>query len=441
MGIEVGLLLVFAVCLIGAVAWGITVLAPLSVGFLIFYFYGIRKGKSAGRMGRAAWSGVRSVGNVVATMLLIGLLTASWRASGSIATIVYYASSFTSPKIMVLLSFLLCCLVSFLTGTSFGTTATIGVICMSMSMSMGLSVPLTAGAILSGSFFGDRCSPVSTSAMVVCDQTGTEISENIRRMVRTAFIPFLLTSAVYLAVGFFAGGSAGAAGGADSARQILAAHYSLSPWTLAPVIAVLALSILHVDVKITVLVSTVLALIFTLVCEGAGGVGLAQMPKLLIFGFQPEDSDLAKLMSGGGAVSMIEVCLVVGLSSTYGGMFEETGFLEGIRGLIGILASKISRFGATLIISLLTCAISCNQTLASILTYQLAERNYDDPYKLAEDMENTVIIVAPLFPWSIAGAVPLAMVGAPNKSILFAFYLMILPLWCWLADVRRRGKK
>lgn len=94
---------------------------------------------------------------------------------------------------MLLVSFLLCCLISFLTGTSFGSVATMGVICMTMAKSMGISTILEGGAILAGIYFGDRCSPVSTSALLVSELTGTDLFDNLKQMAKSAWISFGIT--------------------------------------------------------------------------------------------------------------------------------------------------------------------------------------------------------------------------------------------------------
>ena len=114
-----------------------------------------------------ALGGVKTVSGILLTFLVIGVLTAFWRASGTIPVIVCYASGLIRPSVFLLMSFLLNCGISFLTGTSFGTAATMGVICASMGSAMHISPVLTGGAVLSGAFFGDRCSPLSTSALLV----------------------------------------------------------------------------------------------------------------------------------------------------------------------------------------------------------------------------------------------------------------------------------
>ena len=127
-----------------------------------------------------ALDGVLTVRNILITFLLIGILTALWRAAGTIAVIVSYASALIRPSVFLLMTFLLNCAVSVLMGTSFGTSATMGVICATMGTALGVDIRLIGGAVLSGVLFGDRCSPVSTSALLVAELTGTSVFDNIR---------------------------------------------------------------------------------------------------------------------------------------------------------------------------------------------------------------------------------------------------------------------
>ena len=138
------------------------------------------------------------------------------------------------------------CLISFLTGTAFGSAATIGVICMTMANSAGVPPVYTGGAILAGVFFGDRCSPVSTSALLVSELTGTSLYSNLAAMGKTALIPFLISCGLYWYLGL---GSGDAASGMSS-QQIFAEYYRLSFWTVLPVAAVLLLSLLRVKMCI-----------------------------------------------------------------------------------------------------------------------------------------------------------------------------------------------
>jgi len=159
-----------------------------------------------------------------------------------------------------------------------------------------------------------------------------------------------------------------------------------------------------------------------------------------VLGFHPGDAELARLLEGGGIVSMVRVFCIVCLSSCYAGIFEETGFLDGIRKYIGSLGQKLTPFGATLVTSVVCGMIACNQTLCIMLTEQLCGRLFESDSDRAATLENTAVVTAPLIPWSIAGGVPLASVGAPVSGMAFAVYLWVLPLWCWMTEAVKAGK-
>lgn len=141
-----------------------------------------------------AWKGVMSVRTIFIVFMLIGMLTGVWRASGTIAYIITLASDFIEPSIFILIAFLLNCAVSFLLGTSFGTSATMGVITMSIGMTIGMPPAMVKGAILAGVYFGDRMSPVSTSALLVSVLTGSRPLYEYKKSgkIRSSAIPHFL---------------------------------------------------------------------------------------------------------------------------------------------------------------------------------------------------------------------------------------------------------
>ena len=165
--LEIIVILAFIAVLMTCVILDISIVYALAVGYFIFFFYGVKRGFGAKNVFMMSVKGVKTVKNLLITFLLIGVVTALWRAAGTIPMIICYASKLIHPSVFVLIAFLLNALISFLTGTAFGTAATMGVICMTMALAMGIEPLYVGGAILSGVFWGDRCSPVSTSALLV----------------------------------------------------------------------------------------------------------------------------------------------------------------------------------------------------------------------------------------------------------------------------------
>lgn len=399
-----------------------SILFALAFGLLLFLLYGRKKGFSWQQLLQMALEGVKTVKNILITFLLIGILTALWRAGGTIPAIVCYASALIRPSVFLLMTFLLNSCVSVLTGTSFGTAATMGVICATMGTVMGIDLRLSGGAVLAGAFFGDRCSPVSTSALLVAGLTQTDIFDNIRRMLRTGLVPFLVSCLIYTVLGMFTAHTEETMDLWELFRSEFVLHWVL----LLPPCVILLLSALRVNVKKAMIASILSAIPL---CVLVQHLSLAQLLHIVIFGFQAADESLEPMINGGGILSMIRVAGIVCLSSSYSGIFQKTGLLDNARQAIEHFAGKTSSFAAVLLTSVLTGMIACNQTLTVMLTHQLCEKLEKDASNFANTLEDSAIVVAPLVPWSIAGGVPLSAVGAPSSAILFAFYLYLLPVW------------
>ena len=165
---------------------------------------------------------------------------------------------------------------------------------------------------------------------------------------------------------------------------------------------------------------------------------MAALPPLLISGFHADTPEAAVMLDGGGILSMVRVSVIVCLSSSYSGIFRMTGLLHSVKDRIARLAQRFFPFAATVVTAILTSMVACNQTLAIMLTHQLCGDLEPDQKRFALYLENSVVVIAPLIPWSIAGAVPLAAVGAPSASVLLACYLYLLPLWGLLFQHKKR---
>ena len=429
---EAGVLLLFCTLLLASLLLGLPLVGALLAGLAIFMAYGRCRGISWRKLAGMAASGVWQARKILVIFVLIGALSAVWRCSGTIASLVCYCCTLVRPPVFLLAAFLLNSMVSFLTGTSFGTSATMGVICMTMGTAIGVPPAAAGGAILSGAFFGDRCSPVSSSALLVADVTGTDIYQNIRRMLRTGAVPLALTCVIYLTMGLLLPH----AGAAPELRGVLGGEFVIHPVTLVPALLIAVLSALRVDVRITLAAGIAAALPVCLAVQHTPAGALAG---LVVNGFAARSEAAGALMNGGGILSMGRVAAIVCISSAYSGVFRSTGLLDGLRRGIERLAARTSPFAAELVTSVLGAAVSCNQTLSIMLTNQLCERCQPDRQVRAIDLENSAVVVAPLIPWSIAGSVPLATIGAPQISLLLAVYLYLIPAWQLIAA--RQSKK
>ena len=414
-------ILLFSLSLIFCLLLKYSVIYALIVGYIIFITYGLMKGYDFKVLIKKSFEGVLTVKNILLVFILIGMITALWRASGTIAYIVYMGSKLISPSILILLTFLLCSILSFLIGTSLGTAATMGVICVSIGKAMGINPYYLGGAVLSGIYFGDRCSPMSTSALLITELTKTNLYTNIKLMLKTSIIPFVTTCLFYLFLGLK---SSTSPVGID-ATNIFKENYNLNIVVIVPAILIIILSLFKVNVKKTMLVSIVISFIIAIFFQKESVTSLINY---CVYGFHHSNEKLNLMMKGGGILSMLNVGLIVAISSSYSGIFKETKMLVLMKKYLKEFSKKTSNYFVIFLSSIISGAIACNQSLGIILTYELCEE-LEDKQNMAIILENTIVLLAGLIPWNIAMAVPLKTIDIGLMSGLFAFYLYFLPLW------------
>lgn len=309
-----------------------------------------------------------------------------------------------------------------------------GVITATMLDAMGVSPLLSGGAILAGVFMGDRCSPVSTSAALVAVVTKTNLYTNLKLMVKTSVVPLLAACVVYAAIGLL---NPGRDAGID-VTGIFRSAFSLHWTTYLPAVVLLALIFLKFSIRLTMVASTLAAV---LLCAFVQDMPWRTIGETLVLGFAPEDPGVAKMLAGGGLVSMLPVCAIILISSTYSGLLEGHGPHARLKGLLPGRRAPPNALWRRPDDGRRHLRHRLQPALPVMLTNQLCDEVRPDRQKMAIDLENTVIVIAPLIPWSIAGAVPIASVGAPAACVLAAFYLWFLPLWQWILAFVERARQ
>ena len=414
-------ILLFSLSLITCLLLKFSVVYALVIGYIIFIIYGLIKGHNLIVLIKKSFEGILTVKNILLVFILIGMITALWRTSGTIAYIVYMGSKLISPSILILLTFLLCSMLLVLIGTSLGTAATMGVICASIGKTMGVNPYYVGGAVLSGIYFGDRCSPMSTSALLIAELTKTNLYTNIKLMIKTSIVPFIVTCLFYLLLGF----KSTVSNISVDVTEIFKQNYNLNTIVIIPAILIILLSLLKINVKKTMLVSIVISFIIAIFIQRDSVVALINY---CIFGYHHPNERLNLMMKGGGILSMVNVSLIVGISSSYSGIFKETKMLVSLKKYLKDFSKKTSSYFVIFLSSIISGAIACNQSLGTILTNELCGELVEKQ-KMAIILENTVILLVGLIPWNIAMGVPLKTIGIGVMSGIYAFYLYFLPLW------------
>lgn len=421
-------LAVFTAAMMVCIAAGLPLYCGLLAGYAAFLAVGLRRGCRMRRLLSLSLHGIRDVLPVLYIMLIIGVLTATWRMSGTILYFVYYGVRLITPRLFIVTAFLLTSLVAYALGTSFGVSATVGVILMAIARSGGVAPALAAGAIFSGVYFGDRGSPVSSAANVVAALTHTDIYGNVRWMHRTAVLPFALTTLLYAVLSWFNPIHSIDPAMLTAIRQ----DFTITHLLAVPLLLMLVLPMCKAPIWLTCACSIGAAGLLSVFVQG---IAPEVFFKACLFGYQPAAGALGSLLQGGGAFSMVEVIVIVLISSTYSGLFEETGMLRDIAALFDRSVSRVGRFATALWLSAASVAVFCNQTIASIICITLLREPYHrtgaGDRELAIDMENSVIVIAGLVPWCIACSAPLAFMDAGPAALPWAFYLWLVPLCHW----------
>ena len=407
---------------------GGSMIIPLAVGLVAFIAVGMHRGYRLPVLTGMAAAGTKDALIVIKVMTFIGFLTAVWRCCGTITIFVYYGMNIITPPLFLLIAFLLCALLSYGIGTSFGVAATVGVIFMTLARSGGVDPVITAGVIMSGVYFGDRGSPVSSSANMVAGVTRTDIFDNVKRMMKSGLLPLMLCLIIYTVLSV--------THPMKSIDEAFIAEYestfTLSLWAFLPAALMLLLPLFKVKVLHAMALSTVCGMIIGWKIEGFTA---AELLKICIFGYHPEGSDLVRMLDGGGLLSMLPIVAIVIISCSYSGIFKGTGMLNVIQGKLGELCEKLGRFPALLIMTIGMAAVFCNQTISTLMCASLMEKPYLDhggtTEELALDLENSVILIACFIPWSLGWTIPTSFFGAGISSMPYACYMYLVPL-CWL---------
>lgn len=399
----------------------------LAFALALFFAVGLRRGHKASALARMAWSAMPKTMIVLRIIFLIGILTGVWRSCGTIAFFIYYGVRIIPPSLFVLLAFLLTALLSYALGTSFGVTSTAGVVLIALSRSGGVHPAVAAGAILSGVYFGDRGAPTSSCASLVAALTETELYRNVRRMHRTALLPYAICLVFYTILSFL-----NPLSGADNALlAALADAFSLTPWAVLPAVIMLILPLLRVPIWVAMTVSGAAAFSVSVLVQGAGVVDTL---RVCVLGYS-SDGVLANVLSGGGLVSMLTVFLMLPLASMMGGILEGTGALDGVQAKLEDVSDRLGLLPTTALLSVLCSMVLCNQTIVVIMLRQLLGKVYRrvgaSHEEFAMDISNTGVTIAGLVPWCIACAVPLSMLSVGVEALPYAALLYTIPI-CYL---------
>lgn len=427
MALLLTLLLTLAMLLF-SISQGIFVGFPLLISTLLFLLIAHRRGFSAKVLWQLSAAGGKKAFIVLRIFVLIGAITGIWMASGTVPSIVYYGILYMDPNLFILYAFLITSMVSFLLGTSFGTIGTVGVALILMAKSGEVNLNLSAGAIMAGAYFGDRCSPMSSSANLVAHLTGTDLYANIKAMFKTAALPLVIAIIGYGLLSFNEPLGASTKQMSTQIQAVFNTHWI----ALLPAMSILVLALFKVNVKRSMGISIGIAALLAFFVQGVSPLNIL---RFTLLGFELDSANpLHDILIGGGVISMWKAIFIVFLSSVLANIFDGTQMLSGLETFLMKANTRLAVFINTILVGIMSSAIGCNQAIAVFLTEQLMRKTYQKnkipASQLALDIENTGIVIAALIPWNIAAFVPTSTLGvSPAGYIPYAFYLYLIPIF------------
>lgn len=428
MDLYIGLLISFCL-LIYSVLENVFIGYILIACWLMFALIALKRGYKLKVIAKMSLDKTKQSFVVLKMFVLIGAVIGTWMASGTIPAIVYYCLKYIMPYPFVLSTFLICCIMSFLIGTSLGTVSTVGIPLMIIARSGNINLNITAGAIMAGAYFGDRCSPMSSSAALVSNLTKTNIFINIKNMIYSSITPFLLSVAFYYTLSRI---HPLKVINNNLSGEILKT-FNIGFVMLLPAIIILILSLCKVKIYLSILISILSASILAVLFQNHQ---LIQVLQYIVFGFKlNKPGPLQAIIQGGGIVSMLKASIVIIVSFSLAGIFEGIKMFDYSKKLLlNFRLTRSGLFGVTTIVSLITAAFGCNQSIAAVMTKEIMNESYEinnnsDNYLFALDLENSGILISALIPWNIAALVPTTALNVSTTGYVpFAFYLYITPI-------------
>lgn len=372
----------------------------------------------------------------------IGVLISALMASGAIPTMMYYGLRLISPKTFYLSAFVLSAVVGTAIGSSLTTVSTVGVALMGMGQAMGASPAVTAGAVVSGAFLGDKMSPLSDTTGIAASIVGVDLFAHIQNMLKTTVPAFLISGAFYLVLSLFPGG--GTAEGTAAFEAALRDTGLVSPLSLLPLAVLIGAAAIKVPSVLSMLLASAVGLALSALHRP---LSVNRLFSLLYSGFSMDGlpDAVAPLLLRGGISSMFFTITMVILALSLGGLLFSLG-------IVGTVLDRVqhrldSALKATLAVAasgVLINFIVGEQYLSILLTGETFKGVYDrlglKPANLSRALEDAGTVINPLVPWSVCGTFIAAALGVPVFAYLpFAMFCYLCVALTVLSGITGKG--
>ena len=372
-------------------------------------------------------------------LLCIGMLSGTWMVSGVVPTLIYYGIQVMSPQYFLVCACIICALVSLLSGSSWTTIATLGVALLGIGHVLGLSEAWTAGAIISGAYFGDKLSPLSDTTILASSATGTELFTHIRYMVLTTTPTFLITIVIF----FFAG----LGNGGDTELQVgtftegLSQTFNISLWTLLVPLLTGVLIARRVPSLIVLFLSSIMAGITALILQPhllteIGG-GLTKGLAITYYGATAIDTgnaSLNDLVSTGGMAGMLNTIWLILCAMCFGAAMVASRMIESLtRVIVRFVRSRVGLVSSTVGSGIFLNLTTGDQYISIVLNADIFKQAYrEQGYEsrlLSRSCEDSATVTSVLVPWNTCGMTQSTVLGVSTLTYLpYCFFNLISPL-------------
>ena len=382
-------------------------------------------------------------------LAVVGAMIGCWKAGGVIPSMMYYGIKIISPKIFLFTACLLCSVISLATGSSWSTAGSMGVALIGIGTALGFPSAMTAGAIVSGAYFGDKMSPLSDTTNLAPAIAGTNLFAHIKHMIYTVTPSLIIALIVYLILGFTHKGGAANEEQISMILAFIAENFKVGVLFLIPPVFVIVAVIIKMPALPALVAGALLGIPFMAaqgipIFPGSGAKsnvfniinnGLSALPS----GYEaPEDdllmTKLVALLTGGGLQSMMWTISLIMLAMCFGGIVDSTGIMATLAAAVLKLARGTR--GGLVIVTELSCifvnAICCDQYLSIILPGRMYKEAWEDrrlkPQNLSRALEDSGTITSNFFPWNTCGATMRSFLQVNSAYIPFAILNWVNPL-------------
>mgnify|MGYP005987637191 CR=1 FL=1 len=412
----------------------------LAIGFAITALVGWSQGYRWKDIESGAFHVLHVAMPSIATLIVVGMLVSTWIASGTVPMLIFYGLELIDPSWFLAASMLLCSVVSLSIGSSWTTVGTVGLALIGIGSAFGVPIYWSAGAVVSGAFFGDKISPLSDTTNLAAAVTETNVFDHIRNMMPTTIPAMVIAFVIYLIVGGQTDVDTAQLAQIAQFKEGLSSHFDLGILPLIPLIVVMALAFFKVSPIPALFTGFILGAIVAAVNYD---YNLNQVLTFAHSGFKisTDTASLDSLLNRGGVSSMTWVITLMMFALAFGGALERTRCLESVvRSILRLTKGFRGLQTSAILTSVATNVVSGDVYLSIALPGRMYGPEYSkhgySRLNLSRAIEEGGTLVSPLIPWNAGGAFVIGTLGLTVVSGDYSALLYIpLAFACWLSPV------